>query len=55
MHPNGTQTPVSVRGRRDRMVVGLQLPMQSVHITTDVVSSNPDQGGCTTLCDKVCQ
>jgi hypothetical protein len=47
MHPNGTQTPVSVRGcrDRDRMVVGLQLPMQSVPITTDVVCSNPDQGG----------
>jgi len=28
---------------RDRMVVG-QLPMQSVPITTDVVSSNLDQG-----------
>jgi hypothetical protein len=29
--------------------------MQSVPITTDVVSSNHDQGECTTLCDKVCQ
>jgi hypothetical protein len=28
----------------DRMVVGLLLPMQSVPITTDVVSSNLDQG-----------
>ena len=26
------------------MVVGLQLPMQSLPITTDVVSSNLDQG-----------
>jgi hypothetical protein len=30
--------------RCDRMVVDLQLPMQSVPITTDVVSSNLDQG-----------
>ena len=30
-----------VRGRRDRMIVGLQLPMQSVLITTNVVSLNP--------------
>jgi hypothetical protein len=29
---------------RDRMVVDLQLPMQAVPITTDVVSSNLDQG-----------
>jgi hypothetical protein len=29
--------------------------MQSVPITSDVVSSNLDQGRCTTLCDKVCQ
>jgi hypothetical protein len=28
----------------DRMVVGLQLPMQSVPITTKVMSSNPAQG-----------
>ena len=27
----------------DRMVAGLQLPMPSVPITTNVVSSNPDQ------------
>ena len=32
------------RRGRDPMVVGLQLPMQSVSITTDVVSSNLDQG-----------
>ena len=31
-------------GGRDRMVVGLKLPMQSVPITTNVVSSNLDQG-----------
>ena len=40
------------RGRRgrDRMVVDLQLPMQSVSITTDVVSSNLDQGEvCNTM------
>jgi hypothetical protein len=29
--------------------------MQSVPTTTDVVSSNLDQGECTTICDKVCQ
>jgi hypothetical protein len=45
------------RGRRgrDRMVVDLQLPVQSVPITTEIVSSNPAQARCTTLCDKVCQ
>jgi len=32
------------RGRRDRMAVGFQLSMQSLHITTRVVSSNPDHG-----------
>ena len=31
------------RRGRDRMVVGLQLPMQSVPITTKVVRSNPPQ------------
>ena len=31
------------RRGRDRMVVGFTTPMQSVPITTDVVSSNPDQ------------
>ena len=29
--------------------------MQSVPITTDVVSSNLDRARCTTLCDTVCQ
>ena len=29
---------------RDRMVVGFQLPLQSVPITTNVVSSNPAHG-----------
>ena len=29
---------------RYRMVVGFKLPMQSVTITTDVASSNLDQG-----------
>jgi hypothetical protein len=34
----------------------LQLPMQSVSITTKVVSSNSTHGVLdTTLCDKVCQ
>ena len=33
----------------------LQLPMQSVPITNDAVSSNLNQARCTTLCDKVCQ
>ena len=42
------------------IVLDLQLPMQSVIITTEVVSSNPAQMRyiCifhTTLCDKVCQ
>jgi len=32
------------RGSRDRDLLDLQLPMQSVSITTDVVSSNLDQG-----------
>jgi len=32
------------RRGRDRKVVDLQLPMQSVTITTDVVSLNIDQG-----------
>ena len=32
------------RRSRDHIVVDLQLPMQSVAITTDVVSSNLDQG-----------
>jgi hypothetical protein len=36
----------------------LQLPVQSVPITTNVVSSNPGQTRCTvldtTLCDKIC-
>jgi hypothetical protein len=36
----------------------LQLPVQSVPVTTKVVSSNPAHGEDvvnTTLCDKVCQ
>ena len=32
---------------RDRMVNGFPLPMQSMSITTNVVSSNPDQTKCT--------
>jgi len=34
-------------GRRghDHMVVGLQLPMQSLPITTNIVSLNPTHGG----------
>jgi len=32
------------RRGRDRKVVGLRLPMQSVPITTNIVSSNLDQG-----------
>ena len=48
------------RRSRDRMIVvftTLQLPMQSVPITTDVVSSNLDQGEVYNIiiCDKVCQ
>ena len=45
-----------VRGLRgcDRMVLDLQLPVQSVLIATNVVSSF--QGILnTTLCDQVCQ
>jgi len=36
------------RGRcgRDRMVVGLKLPMQSVPITINVVRSNPTRARC---------
>jgi len=35
---------VGSRRGRDRMVAGFVLPMQSMPITTDVVSSNLDQG-----------
>jgi len=35
------------RGGRDRMVVDLQLSMQSVHITANVVSSSSTQASCT--------
>ena len=44
-------------GRRgcDRMVVDLQLYVQSIPITTNVVSSNPFLARCTRICDKVCQ
>jgi hypothetical protein len=37
---------ITLYGRRgrDRMVVGLQLPVQSVPITTKVGSSNPAHG-----------
>jgi hypothetical protein len=34
---------VGGRRGRDRMILDLQLPMQSVPITTNVVSSNPTQ------------
>ena len=42
---------LALRGRRcrDRMVV------EFTTITTDIVSSNLDQGECTSLYDKVCQ
>ena len=40
---DGTQGDWGRRGR-DCMVVGFKLPMQSVPITTNVVSSNLDQG-----------
>jgi hypothetical protein len=52
---------ISSRGHhsRDRMVVGLQLPVQSVPITTKIVSlTHPDTCHCafdTTLCENVCQ
>ena len=50
-HPGTTNNHIlftflrGCRGR-DRMVV-LQLPMQSVPITTNVVSLNPTRAGCT--------
>jgi hypothetical protein len=34
---------MGLRGR-DHMLVGITIPMQSVPVTTDVVSSNLDQG-----------
>jgi hypothetical protein len=39
----------SKRGRRgrDRTVVGLTLPLQSIPFTTRVASSNPAQAMCT--------
>ena len=52
---------ISSRGRRsrDRMVVGLQLPVQSVPITTKIVSlTHPDtchSAFDTILCENVCQ
>ena len=36
------------------MLVDLQLPVQSVPITTEAASTNPESLD-TTLCDKVCQ
>ena len=40
--------PMSIFNRGcDRMVVDLQPPMQSMHITTEVVSSNLVQSRCT--------
>jgi hypothetical protein len=33
----------------------LQLPIQSLPITTKVVNSNPVHGDITTICDKACQ
>ena len=45
-----------MRGCRDRMVVGLQLLMQSVPIPTKIVRISLRRGLLdTTLCDKVCQ
>jgi len=46
--------PETIVGR-DRMVVGFTTTLQSVPVTTYVVSSNPTQVFDTTLCDKVCQ
>ena len=42
-------------GRHDRMVVGLQQSVESVPITSKVVSLNPAYVLQTPLCDKVCQ
>jgi len=33
--------------KASKYLSNLQLPMQSVHITTNVVSSNPSQAKCT--------
>jgi hypothetical protein len=44
--------------QRRRLKLDLQLPVQSVSITTKVVSSDPVHGEVysnTTYCDKVCQ
>ena len=46
MMTNGSVYTDRGRPGRDRMVVGLQLPMQSMTIATDVVSSNPAQARC---------
>ena len=56
MHSNSIDTGVVVITWQ----LDLQLSMQSVSITTNVVSSNPAQGRSlgvleATLCDKVCQ
>ena len=52
------QTKITLKYRKYRVqphVYLLIVTMQSVPITTDIVSSNLDQVRCTTLCDKVCQ
>jgi hypothetical protein len=43
------QIPTILGGHHshDRMVLDFQLPVQSVHITTNVVSSKPAQTRCT--------
>ena len=42
---------IIIEAQRDRMVVDLQLPMQSVTITTNVVSWNPANGKVYSICD----
>ena len=44
-----TSINISLRGRRgrDRIVVGFTTTIQPVHITTDIVSSNPAHARCT--------
>ena len=42
-------SPVKGRRGHDRLVVGLKLHMQSVPITTNVASSNLDQGEVYTI------
>ena len=52
---------IQVKGKFIKLIEGgrrdLQLPVQSVPITTNIVSLNPALARCTryNICDKVCQ